>query len=301
MQIYLLENGQQEGPFGLARIVARLVSGELNSATPAWREGLDNWYPLYHDLWKEAGINAPAPQVQPKPVEDVAPASESELEAAQETASEAESEQIQKKIKPEQSPGKDSSPGQNEQAGEADARPEEPTPGLEPELSDESFVNYSQDDFKPPSYDEMEKEMYELRVKREKFPELIGRQAYESGLRNEELEEAWGKVEETKAQGKESELHAAFSELGHSVMAAGITDPSLDELKEEEQSTSDRMLNLQMQLRRMGGGDRVKKPSPWRKWIILLIIAIAMGGLISGLVLYGNFLGDLISAVVDYF
>ena len=71
-------------------------------------------------------------------------------------------------------------------------------------------------------------------------------------------------------------------------MAAGITDPALNELREEEQDISDRMLNLQMQLRRMGGGNRVKQPSAWRKWIILLIVALLMGGLVTSLVLFGK-------------
>ena len=41
MQIYLYQNNQQEGPFTLPRISARLVSGDLDSATLAWHEGMD--------------------------------------------------------------------------------------------------------------------------------------------------------------------------------------------------------------------------------------------------------------------
>ncbi len=91
-----------------------------------------------------------------------------------------------------------------------------------------------------------------------------------------------------KSTGKEDELPAAYAELGRAVMAAGITDPALDDLRDEEQEVSDRMLNLQMQLRRMGGGNRVKQPSPWRKWIVLLVVALVLGGLITALVLFGN-------------
>ena len=130
--------------------------------------------------------------------------------------------------------------------------------------------------------------MSELRVKREKFPELIGKQAFESDIRDEEIEEARAKVEELTQSKKESELPAAWAELGRAVMAAGITDPALNELREEEQDVSDRMLNLQMQLRRMGGGNRVKQPSAWRKWIVLLIVALLMGGLVTALVLFGE-------------
>ena len=295
MQIYLLQNGQQEGPFGLPRIVARLVSGDLDSATPAWREGLDNWYPLYHDIWKEAGINAPPPQEQP-PAPEPEPVPEPEPELVQEPEPEsepepearAEPEPAQDTVQPEQPADPDSQPSESEQAGEAEAPPEEPSPEPEPEQSDEAFANYEEADFKPPTYDQMATEMAELRAKREKFPELIGKQAFESDLRDEEIEEIWVKVEGVKAQGKESVLPAAFAALGRAVMAAGITDPALDDLREEEQEISDRMLNLQMQLRRMGGGDRVKQPSPWRKWIVMLVVALLLGGLITALVLYGN-------------
>ena len=87
--------------------------------------------------------------------------------------------------------------------------------------------------------------------------------------------------------------------LGRAVMAAGITDPSLDQVREEEQEIADRMLNLQMQLRRMGGGRRVKQPSRWRKWIVLFLLALFMGGLITVLVLFGADLSSLISVVLD--
>jgi len=292
MQIYLLQNGQQEGPFGLPRIVSRLVSGDLDSATPAWREGLDNWYPLYHDVWKEAGINAPPPQERP-PAPEPEPAAEPEPaqqpESAPQSEAVAEPEPAQETVQPEQPADPDSPQGESEQTGEAEASPEEASPEPEPEQSDEAFANYEEEDFKPPTYDQMATEMSELRAKREKFPELIGKQAFEAGLRDEEIEEIWVKVEGVKAQGKESALPAAFAALGQAVMAAGITDPALDDLRDEEQEISDRMLNLQMQLRRMGGGNRVKQPSPWRKWIVMLVVALLLVGIIA-LVTY-QFLG----------
>ena len=67
MQIYLHQNNQQEGPFTLPRISARLVSGDLDSATLAWHEGLDNWYPLNHEKWQALGIVAPPPKEKPAP------------------------------------------------------------------------------------------------------------------------------------------------------------------------------------------------------------------------------------------
>mgnify|MGYP001160900418 FL=1 len=282
MQIYLFQNGQQEGPFGLPRIVARLVSGELDSATPAWREGLDNWYPLHHDIWKEAGINAPEPKAQSAPPEEASP----EPEPEQDVVTEPDPETVQEPTLPEQPAEPDSQSEEGDQAGEEEPASEEPGP--EPEQTGAPFANYREHDFEPPSYEQMEEEMSELRVKREKFPELIGKQALESDIRDEEIEEARAQVEEVTQGKKESELPAAWAELGRAVMAAGITDPALNELREEEQDVSDRMLNLQMQLRRMGGGNRVKQPSAWRKWIILLIVALLMGGLVTSLVLFGE-------------
>ena len=282
MQIYLFQNGQQEGPFGLPRIVARLVSGELDSATPAWREGLDNWYPLHHDIWKEAGINAPEPKAQPAPPEEDYP----EPEGQRDVVTEPESESVQEPVLSEQPAEPDSQIEESDQAGEEEPASEEPSP--EPEQTGAPFANYREHDFEPPSYEQMEEEMSELRVKREKFPELIGKQAFESDIRDEEIEEARAKVEELTQGKKESELPAARAQLGRAVMAAGITDPALNELREDEQDISDRMLNLQMQLRRMGGGNRVKQPSAWRKWIILLIVALLMGGLVTSLVLFGK-------------
>ena len=288
MQIYLFQNGKQEGPFGLARIAARLVSGDLDSATPAWSEGMADWLPLNHPVWAEAGIVAPPPKAVEAPAEEeVAPANEpgpAEVEpvAPQETGDPGQEEEN------ETSGGELSPEGTGEQVAQA-----------EEEQSIHAFANYREDDFKPPSYEEMEDEMVQLRAQREKFPEMIGKKAFESGLRDEEIEEAWAEVEKMTAGGKGDELSEAFARLGRAVMAAGITDPSLDEVREEEQEIADRMLNLQMQLRRMGGGRRVKQPSRWRKWIVLFLLALFMGGLVTVLVLFGADLSSLISAVLD--
>ena len=154
--------------------------------------------------------------------------------------------------------------------GQQEEENETPVEELSPEVEEEqvaqaeeeqsryAFANYREDDFKPPSYEEMEEEMAQLRARRETFPEIIGKTAFESGLRDEEIEEAWSEVEKLNAKGNGDGLSDAFARLGRAVMAAGITDPSLDDVREEEQEISDRMLNLQMQLRRMGGGRRVK-------------------------------------------
>ena len=272
MQIYLFQNGKQEGPFGLPRIASRLVSGDLDSATPAWREGMSDWHPLHHPVWAEAGIVAPPPKAAAPPVQEVATAD------APESASE---ESVAPAEDAFQDEGDDSSsPGETNPS-----HSEEVAPEAKEEQSGYAFASYREEDFKPPSYEQMEEDMAQLRAKRETFPELIGRQAFESGLRDEEIDEAVAEVEKLSLGGSEDGLPEAYARLGRAVMAAGITDPELDEVREEEQEISDRMLNLQMQLRRMGGGSRVKQPSRWRKWILLLFIALFMGGLVTALVL----------------
>ena len=84
----------------------------------------------------------------------------------------------------------------------------------EQELTDSAgtaFSSYSEEDFKPPSYEEMEKEMAELRVKRAAFPEAIGRRVHEINFRDEEIEDAecFGESDNGKDDAK------AFASLGH--------------------------------------------------------------------------------------
>ena len=79
MQIYLHLNNQQEGPFTLPRISARLVSGDLDSATLAWYDGLDNWYPLNHEKWQALGVVAPPPK-EKAPVQESLPVEDTKKE-----------------------------------------------------------------------------------------------------------------------------------------------------------------------------------------------------------------------------
>jgi hypothetical protein len=65
------------------------------------------------------------------------------------------------------------------------------------------------------------------------------------------------------------------------VLASGVHDDSITELREREQELVDRMLNLQMQARRMGGGARVKKNKPWRKWVVIFLAIALIGGTIA--------------------
>ena len=69
----------------MPRIAARLVSGDLDSATPAWRRhgGLSTEYPV----WAEAGIVAPPPKAVVFAEEEVAAANEPDPAEAEPVAS----------------------------------------------------------------------------------------------------------------------------------------------------------------------------------------------------------------------
>ncbi len=267
MQIYLHLNNQQEGPFTLPRISARLVSGDLDSATLAWYDGLDNWYPLNHEKWKALGVVAPLPQ-EKAPVQESVPVEDTE----------------------EEEPVLDSEIVQEEDG--ADSFEESPIEEslesdqiIEDEPTGPSFSSYSEDDFKPPTFEEMEKQMIELRAKRAGFPEAIGRRAHEINFRDEEIEDTLTGVEKALESGKNEEK--AFASLGQAILSAGLNDPGMDELRDEERDVADRMLNLQMQLRRTGGGNRGKKPASWKKWVFLGFVLLLLGGVVAALMLAG--------------
>ncbi|MBT5716794.1 MAG: DUF4339 domain-containing protein [Opitutae bacterium] len=267
MQIYLHQNNQQEGPFTLPRISARLVSGDLDSATLAWHEGLDNWYPLSHEKWQALGIVAPppkekAPVTQSAPVED-----RKEGESVLDSSAELEADV---KDSLDELPVEESN---------------EPSPVAEEEPTGPSFASYREEDFKPPSFEEMEKQMIELRTKRAGLPEAIGRRAHEINFRDEEIEDAWEGVEKALESGTGEDM--AFASLGQAVLSAGLNDPGLEEIRDEEREVADRMLNLQMQLRRMGGGKRVKKGSSWMKWVFLGFVVLLLGGVTAAVILAG--------------
>lgn len=271
MQIYLHQNNQQEGPFTLPRISARLVSGELDSSTLAWHDGMDTWYPLNHEKWQALGIVAPPPKTN-QPVQKNVP---EEQKSNQESESMAEEQSIEVSV--------------DESVEELPVETVEAEPESESavEPSGSAFASYSEEDFKPPSFEEMEKDMVELRKKRAGFPEAIGRRAYEIEFREDEIADAWVSLEKSIDSDKEETHSKAFATLGQAILSAGLNDPGLDELREEERDVADRMLNLQMQLRRMGGVKQVKGPAPWKKWVVLGVTLLVFGGIIIGLVLMG--------------
>jgi len=248
----------------LPRISARLVSGDLDSATLAWHEGLDNWYPLNHEKWQALGVVAPPPK-EKVPVQQSAPVEETKEE-----------EPIFDSVSKELTDEGDSIDQSTEELSES-------VPIVEEEPASPSFASYSEEDFKPPSFEEMEKQMIELREKRLGFPEAIGRRAQEINFRDEEIEDAWGVVEKALESAKGEEK--AFASLGQAILSAGLNDPGLDELRDEERDVADRMLNLQMQLRRMGGAKQIKGPAPWKKWVILGLTVLFIGGTVVGVLI----------------
>ena len=266
MQIYLHLNGEQTGPLTLPRVSSKLVSGEVPPDALAWREGLDNWYPLSHETWAEVGIVvsvAPTPEPTPAPqpvaveTETVAPTEEEHSPAG---------------------------------VGEHDPLEASPEGQVEveavPEEVGKAFSEYAEEDFKPPSFDEMDQEMSSLRADRESLPSLIGERAFDAGIEDEEIEDAKAEVAKARQSGDQTAIQQAHRQLGQVVLATGIHDDSLVELREREQELADRMLNLQMQARRMGGGTRVKKNKPWMKWVVIFLAVALIGGIIA----IGNFL-----------
>ena len=275
MQIYLHQNNQQEGPFTLPRISARLVSGDLDSATLAWHEGMDTWYPLTHEKWQALGIVVPASQAKPAVVESAPVQEQVEAETVSvdvDSPSDVSMEESVDELVPE--------------TDEFEPEPESEL-GTEAESSGPAFASYTEEDFKPPSFEEMEKEMTALRVKRAGFPEAIGRRAHEIEFRDEEIEDSWAALEKALQSGKEDIAVSAFASLGQAILSAGLNDPGLDELRDEERDVADRMLNLQMQLRRMGGAKQMKGPAPWKKWVILGVTVLLFAGIITFIVLSG--------------
>lgn len=271
MQIYLHQNNQQEGPFTLPRISARLVSGDLDSATLAWHEGMDTWYPLTHEKWQALGIVVQASRGKSAVVES-APAQE-----------QVEAETFSVEV------DSTSDVSMEESVEESVPETDEFEPDLKPDVepSGAAFASYTEEDFKPPSFEEMEKEMIALRVKRAGFPEAIGRRAHEIEFRDEEIEDAWAALEKALQSGKEEVTANVFASLGQAILSAGLNDPGLDELRDEERDVADRMLNLQMQLRRMGGTKQMKGPAPWKKWVILGVTVLLFAGIITFVVLSG--------------
>ena len=263
-QIYLHLNGEQTGPLTLPRVSSKLVSGEVPPDTLAWREGMDNWYPLTHETWAEAGIVAsvaptpapePTPPPQPVSVETEMVVPEPEVHATDE----------------EENKSLEASP---------EGLAEEENETVLEEVG-KAFSEYAEKDFKPPSFDEMDQEMTSLRSERESMPALIGERAFDAGIEDEEIEGAKAEVAQARQSGDQSAIQLTHRKLGQVVLASGIHDDSIAELREREQELADRMLNLQMQARRMGGGARVKRNKPWMKWVLLFFAIALIGGTIA--------------------
>ncbi len=267
MQIFLHLNDGNVGPFTLPRVSAKLVSGEVAPETLAWREGLDNWYPLSHHQWAEVGISANVAPVQPaqrepEPLVGESIIAKSEGSPISEPLREgSEFEEIS--VEP--------------VAGEPEIKAEAETRSGEPESA---FASYTEEDFKPPSMEEMDKEMIGLRAEREPLVALIGEKAFEAGIEDEEIEDAKEDVAVALRQQDKGVIAQAHAKLGQAVLAAGVHDDSIEGLRERDRELSDRMLNLQMQARLMGGVAS-EKSRGWAKWIVILFALAVIGGAIA--------------------
>ena len=268
MQIYLHLNGENVGPFTLPRVSAKLVSGEAPPDALAWREGLDDWYPLSHEHWAEVGISANvAPvtlvQSEPKPqmVKEVSEPETEEAPKSESVVEESELVEVSKQLSAEEP----------ENGSEPESLPEEPR---------SPFAGYGEEDFKPPSFEEMDNEMTNLKAEREPLAELIGERVFEAGIEDEEIEEARAAVA-TAVEGQDKAVIAqAYAKLGQAVLATGVHDDAIEDLRDRDSELSDRMLNLQMQARRMGGISR-KKSRAWVKWIVILFALTVILGTVA--------------------
>jgi hypothetical protein len=64
MQVYLLQGGEQTGPFTPEEIRQHLANGRLPNDIPAWREGMDTWVPVHELLQTQAESIKLFPQPQ---------------------------------------------------------------------------------------------------------------------------------------------------------------------------------------------------------------------------------------------
>jgi hypothetical protein len=67
VNIYILQNGQQAGPYTDDELREYLAAGQVQGTDLAWREGLAEWVPLASILPAEAVEPAPAPVAQAAP------------------------------------------------------------------------------------------------------------------------------------------------------------------------------------------------------------------------------------------
>ena len=276
MQIFLHLDGANIGPFTLPRVTAKLVSGEVPPETLAWRDGLDNWYPLHHEFWEEVGIKTQVAPERPAPIEeepvsekvsDLAPSDSGEslqVEDGAESDSESDGEQDDLEA---------ASPSAPEQVSAQDVEVTSEEPGS-------AFANYSEEDFKPPTIEEMDGEMLDLRLRRDPLVEQIGENAFDADLQDEEIEDAKVAVDDAQKSGDQEAMRKATSKLGQAVLEAGLHDDSIEELRTQHRELSDRMLNLQMQARRMGGVSK-DKPKGWMNWIFILFVLCLIGGVVT--------------------
>lgn len=67
MNIYLVKDDQRQGPFTKAEVVQFIHKGECLLSTLAWREGMDEWHPLYKMTDIVAAVVPPLPSHESEP------------------------------------------------------------------------------------------------------------------------------------------------------------------------------------------------------------------------------------------
>ena len=107
---------------------------------------MDNWYPLTHETWAEVGIVA---SVAPTPAPDPTPPPQPVTVETETVAPEPE--------------GHATAEGENESLEVSPEGLAEEETEVVPEAVGKAFSEYAEEDFKPPSFDEMDQEMTSLR------------------------------------------------------------------------------------------------------------------------------------------
>jgi len=81
MNIYIVKNGQQTGPFAIEQIRDAIASGSVSPSDLAWHDGLPNWIPL--SSIPEMQLAVPPPVPAPRPVPAAAPVPQNILQDPQ--------------------------------------------------------------------------------------------------------------------------------------------------------------------------------------------------------------------------
>ena len=65
MEIYILRDGKETGPYSEEDTQRMLKQGDVRITDPAWKKGMAEWIPLHSVLYPAPAAETPAPQEAP--------------------------------------------------------------------------------------------------------------------------------------------------------------------------------------------------------------------------------------------